>query len=126
MPTLPSTLPPTLSLEESAARPTGPLAGLLVADFSRILAGPYATMLLADLGAEVVKVESPGGDDTRSWQPPVRNGISTYYLGVNRNKRSIALDLKDPDDVAVAQKLAARADVMIENFRPGGLRRFGL
>ncbi len=74
---------------------TGPLAGLLVADFSRILAGPYATMLLADLGAEVVKVEAPGGDDTRTWQPPVRDGVSTYYLGVNRNKRSIALDLKD-------------------------------
>ena len=74
----------------------GPLAGLLVADFSRILAGPYSTMLLADLGAEVVKVEGPGGDDTRTWQPPVRDGISTYYLGVNRNKRSIALDLGAP------------------------------
>jgi crotonobetainyl-CoA:carnitine CoA-transferase CaiB-like acyl-CoA transferase len=104
----------------------GPLNGLLVADFSRILAGPYATMLLGDLGAEVIKVESPGGDDTRTWMPPVRDGQSTYYLGINRNKRSIALDLKNPDDVAVARKLAARADVMIENFRPGGLRRFGL
>ncbi|BCJ52493.1 CoA transferase [Actinoplanes sp. NBRC 14428] len=104
----------------------GALDGLLVADFSRILAGPYATMLLADLGATVVKVESPGGDDTRTWMPPVRDGISTYYLGINRNKRSIALDLKDPADVRVAQRLAHRADVMIENFRPGGLRRFGL
>jgi crotonobetainyl-CoA:carnitine CoA-transferase CaiB-like acyl-CoA transferase len=104
----------------------GPLDGLLVADFSRILAGPYATMLLADLGAEVIKVESPAGDDTRTWMPPVRDGRSTYFLGINRNKRSIALDLKDPDDVAVGRKLAARADVMIENFRPGGLRRFGL
>jgi crotonobetainyl-CoA:carnitine CoA-transferase CaiB-like acyl-CoA transferase len=104
----------------------GPLAGLLVADFSRVLAGPYATMLLADLGAEVVKVEGPGGDDTRTWQPPVRNGISTYYLGVNRNKRSIALDLKEPDDVAAARELARRADVLIENFKPGGLTRFGL
>jgi crotonobetainyl-CoA:carnitine CoA-transferase CaiB-like acyl-CoA transferase len=104
----------------------GPLAGLLVADFSRILAGPYATMLLADLGAEVVKVEAPGGDDTRSWQPPVRDGISTYYLAVNRNKRSIALDLKDPQDLAVAQELARRADVLLENFKPGGLARFGL
>ncbi|MFI6829809.1 CaiB/BaiF CoA transferase family protein [Kribbella sp. NPDC050241] len=104
----------------------GPLSGILVADFSRILAGPYATMLLADLGAEVVKVEAPGGDDTRSWQPPVRDGISTYYLAVNRNKRSIALDLKDPGDVAVAQELARRADVLIENFKPGGLARFGL
>ncbi|WP_329000427.1 CoA transferase [Kribbella sp. NBC_00709] len=105
---------------------TGPLSGLLVADFSRILAGPYATMLLADLGADVVKVEAPGGDDTRSWQPPVRAGISTYYLAVNRNKRSIALDLKDADDLAAAQELARRADVLVENFRPGGLARFGL
>ncbi len=104
----------------------GPLTGLLVADFSRILAGPYATMLLADLGAEVVKVEAPGGDDTRSWQPPVRDGISTYYLAVNRNKRSIALDLKDPKDLAAAQELARRADVLVENFKPGGLARFGL
>ena len=104
----------------------GPLAGLLVADFSRILAGPYATMLLADLGAEVVKVEAPAGDDTRSWQPPVRDGISTYYLAVNRNKRSIALDLKDPGDLATAQELARRADVLVENFKPGGLARFGL
>ena len=106
--------------------PTGPLAGLLVADFSRILAGPYASMLLADLGAEVVKVESPAGDDTRSWQPPVRDGVATYYLGVNRNKRSVALDLKDSGDVALAQELAGRADIMMENFRPGGLARFGL
>src|SRR3954462_14833543 len=105
---------------------SGPLAGLLVADFSRILAGPYATMLLADLGAEVVKGESPGGDDTRRWQPPVRNGISTYYLAVNRNKRSIALDLKDADDLSAAHELARRADVFVENFRPGGLARFGL
>ncbi len=105
---------------------TGPLAGLLVADFSRVLAGPYATMLLADLGAEVVKVEAPGGDDTRTWLPPVRDGISTYYLGVNRNKRSVALDLKDPQDLAAAQELARRADVLVENFRPGGLARFGL
>jgi crotonobetainyl-CoA:carnitine CoA-transferase CaiB-like acyl-CoA transferase len=108
------------------APPGGPLAGLLVADFSRVLAGPYATMLLADLGAEVVKVEGPAGDDTRNWQPPVRDGVSTYYLGVNRNKRSVALDLKDPDDAAAAQELARRADVVIENFKSGGLARFGL
>ncbi|GAB2593195.1 CoA transferase [Paractinoplanes abujensis] len=104
----------------------GPLAGLVVADFSRILAGPYATMLLADLGATVIKVEGPSGDDTRTWMPPVRDGISTYYLGINRNKRSIALDLKNEADLADARELAHRADVMIENFRPGGLRRFGL
>jgi crotonobetainyl-CoA:carnitine CoA-transferase CaiB-like acyl-CoA transferase len=111
---------------EVPATGRGPLAGLLVADFSRILAGPYATMLLADLGAEVVKVEGPGGDDTRTWQPPVRDGIATYYLGINRNKRSIALDLSDPDDVAAGQELARRADVFFENFKPGGLVRFGL
>ncbi|MGY3519617.1 CaiB/BaiF CoA transferase family protein [Micromonospora sp. PTRAS2] len=105
---------------------SGPLDGLLVADFSRILAGPYATMLLADLGAQVIKVEGPAGDDTRTWMPPVRDEVSTYYLGINRNKRSIALDLKDPADLDVARRLAGRADVMIENFRPGGLTRFGL
>jgi crotonobetainyl-CoA:carnitine CoA-transferase CaiB-like acyl-CoA transferase len=110
----------------TADQAEGPLAGLLVADFSRILAGPYATMLLADMGAEVVKVEGPGGDDTRTWQPPVRDGISTYYLGVNRNKRSIALDLRDAGDLAAAHELARRADVFIENFKPGGLARFGL
>ncbi len=104
----------------------GPLAGLVVADFSRILAGPYCTMLLADLGAEVIKVEGPGGDDTRTWLPPVRDGVSTYYLAINRNKRSITLDFKDPADLSLAQELAARADVLIENFKPGGLTRFGL
>ncbi len=109
-----------------ADRPTGPLSGLLVADFSRVLAGPYATMLLADLGADVVKVEAPAGDDTRAWRPPVRDGISTYYLAVNRNKRSVALDLKEDGDLELARELASRADVMIENFRPGGLERFGL
>jgi crotonobetainyl-CoA:carnitine CoA-transferase CaiB-like acyl-CoA transferase len=109
-----------------AAPRSGPLAGLLVADFSRILAGPYATMLLADLGADVVKVEGPSGDDTRTWQPPVRDGVSTYYLGVNRNKRSVALDLEDADDRAAALELARRADVLVENFRPGGLARFDL
>src|SRR5215467_706713 len=103
-----------------------PLDGVLVADFSRVLAGPYATMLLADLGADVVKVESPAGDDTRLWMPPVRDGVATYYLAINRNKRSIALDLTDPADLVVAHDLSARADVFIENFRPGGLARFGL
>jgi len=74
----------------------------------------------------VVKVEGPGGDDTRTWQPPVRDGVSTYYLGINRNKRSVALDLKDPADLAAARELARRADVLVENFKPGGLARFGL
>lgn len=105
----------------------GSLAGVLVADFSRVLAGPYATMLLADLGAEVVKVERPGaGDDTRAWGPPHADGEATYYLGVNRNKRSIALDLTDPSDVDIARDLATRADVLVENFRPGTMERMGL
>ncbi|HEX9063891.1 MAG TPA: CoA transferase [Streptosporangiaceae bacterium] len=106
---------------------SGPLAGLLVADFSRVLAGPYCTMLLADLGADVIKVESPGGDDTRRWQPPVTaDGVSTYYLSVNRNKRSVALDLGQDADLAAARELVRRADIMVENFKPGGLARFGL
>ena len=99
---------------------------MVVADFSRILAGPYCTMLLADLGATVIKVESPAGDDTRSWSPPSRGDDATYYLAINRNKSSIALDLKDAGDLAVARRIAASADVMIENFKPGGLARFGL
>nr|WP_201761501.1 CoA transferase [Nonomuraea sp. K271] len=104
------------------------MSGLLVADFSRVLAGPYATMLLADLGAEVVKVERPGtGDDTRAWGPPYApGGQATYFLGVNRNKRSIALDLGDEADLQVARALAARADVLVENFRPGTMDRLGL
>jgi crotonobetainyl-CoA:carnitine CoA-transferase CaiB-like acyl-CoA transferase len=105
---------------------TGPLDGLLVADFSRVLAGPYATMLLADMGAEVVKVEGPTGDETRSWTPPERDGISTYYLGINRGKRSVVLDLREEADLALARELARRADVLIENLRPGGMAKFGL
>jgi crotonobetainyl-CoA:carnitine CoA-transferase CaiB-like acyl-CoA transferase len=104
----------------------GPLAGLLVADFSRILAGPYCTMLLADLGADVVKVESPAGDDTRRWVPPTRDGLATYYLAINRNKRSVALDLSNGQDRAAAAELARRADIMVQNYKPGGLRKFGL
>jgi crotonobetainyl-CoA:carnitine CoA-transferase CaiB-like acyl-CoA transferase len=105
---------------------SGPLSGIVVADFSRVLAGPYCTMLLADLGADVIKVESPAGDDTRHWVPPVRDGVGTYFLAVNRNKRSIALDLADTSDAEVAHALSARADVFIHNFKPGGLARFGL
>src|SRR5215471_11793772 len=107
-------------------RRPGPLSGLLVADFSRVLAGPFCTQILGDLGAEVIKVEGPGGDDTRHWMPPVRGGVSTYYLSVNRNKRSILLNLKDPGDRSLAAELAKRADIMVENFKPGGLRQFGL
>lgn len=110
---------------ETVRRP-GPLDGLLIADYSRVLAGPYCSMLLGDLGASVIKVESPTGDDTRTWSPPVRDGVATYYLAINRNKRSVTLDFKQPDDLRLAQELAARADVLIENFKPGGLKRFGL
>lgn len=105
---------------------SGVLDGIVVADFSRVLAGPYATMMLADMGATVIKVESPGGDDTRAWQPPVRHEQSTYFLSVNRNKQAIALDLKDDDDLATAHKLLAKADVFIENFKPGGLTKFNM
>lgn len=107
--------------------PAGPLDGLLVADFSRVLAGPYAAMTLGDLGAEVIKVERPGaGDDTRAWSPPEVDGTSTYYLGLNRNKRSMTLDLTEPADQRLAVRLAERSDVLIENFRPGTLDRYGL
>ncbi|MHA7651483.1 CaiB/BaiF CoA transferase family protein [Mycobacterium sp. ML4] len=103
-----------------------PLSSVLVADFSRVLAGPFCTMTLGDLGAEIVKVERPGGDDTRAWGPPFVGGESTYYLGVNRNKRSIVLDFNDSGDLRVAQSLVERADVVVENFRPGTMARFGL
>jgi crotonobetainyl-CoA:carnitine CoA-transferase CaiB-like acyl-CoA transferase len=104
-----------------------PLDGLLVADFSRVLAGPLAAMLLGDLGADVIKVERPdGGDDTRAWGPPWREGESTYYLGLNRNKRSVALDLGDPGDRELARELARRADVLVESFRPGLMAGWGL
>lgn len=112
--------------EAVAAQSTGPLEGVVVVDLSRVLAGPYATMLLADLGATVIKVESPQGDETRTWRPPERDGESTYFQSVNRNKRSIALDLGDAADRDVVDKLLSRADVLVENFKPGGLARFGL
>jgi crotonobetainyl-CoA:carnitine CoA-transferase CaiB-like acyl-CoA transferase len=104
----------------------GALDGILVADFSRVLAGPYLTMLLGDLGATIVKVESPDGDQTRSWGPPWRDGTSTYYQSVNRNKRSVALDLTDPQDNLLARELARRADILVENLMPHRMRRFGL
>jgi crotonobetainyl-CoA:carnitine CoA-transferase CaiB-like acyl-CoA transferase len=110
----------------STASPRGPLAGLVVADLSRILAGPYCSMLLGDLGATVIKVEGPAGDDTRTWVPPEKDGVSTYYLSIGRNKRSITLDFRDPEDQQLAAELLRRADVAIENFRPGSLARFGL
>jgi crotonobetainyl-CoA:carnitine CoA-transferase CaiB-like acyl-CoA transferase len=104
-----------------------PLAGIRVADLSRVLAGPYCTMMLADLGADVVKVERPGdGDETRSWGPPYAGGEAAYFLAVNRTKRSIAVDLKRPEGRELVLELCARADVVVENFRPGIAARLGL
>jgi formyl-CoA transferase len=108
-------------------RTARPLEGVVVADFSRVLAGPLATMTLADLGATVVKVEQPGtGDDTRHWGPPWTEAGSSYFAAANRSKRSITLDLRRPDDLQVARDLVARADVLVENFRTGSLARYGL
>jgi len=106
---------------------TPPLAGVRVADLSRVLAGPYCTMVLADLGANVVKVERPqGGDETRSWGPPFAGGEAAYYLSVNRGKRSCALDLSQPEGRALALELCGGADVVIENFKVGGADRLGV
>ena len=103
-----------------------PLEGLTVLDFSRVLAGPYCTMQLGDLGARVIKIEQPGrGDDTRAWGPPFVSGESAYFLSVNRNKESLALDLKHPAGRPVLAALLARADVVVENFRPGAMERLG-
>ena len=114
-----------------SSRPAGPLAGVHVLDLARVLAGPYAAMLLSDLGAEVIKVERPGqGDDTRHWGPPfvaVGDDVeSTYFLSVNRGKRSVAIDLKDPAEGTFVEALVRWADVLIENFRPGVMDRLGL
>jgi len=119
---------------KTKSTPNGPLHGIRVLDFSRILAGPSCTQLLGDLGADIIKVERPGqGDDTRSWGPPfVRDKTgqdtneSAYYLSCNRNKRSIALDISQPKDVATAKRLLRTCDVLIENFKLGGLEKYGL
>ena len=104
-----------------------PLDGITVVDFTRVLSGPYCTMLLADMGARVIKIEQPGrGDDTRAWGPPFVNGESAYFLSINRNKESLTLDLKHPAARAVLERLLARADVLVENFRPGTMDRLGL
>jgi formyl-CoA transferase len=105
----------------------GPLDGVRVLDLTRVVAGPYCSMFLGDLGADVVKVEQPGsGDDTRGWGPPFTGGESAYYLCINRNKRSVTLDLKSPRAVELLRELAKVADVIIENFRPGTMERLGL
>ena len=106
---------------------TGALAGVRVLDLSRVLAGPYCTMLLGDYGADVIKVEEPSnGDGTRSWGPPWVGDQSAYYLAANRNKRSLTVNLKAAEGVAIVQRLAAISDVVIENFKPGTAARMGL
>ncbi|MCM2311053.1 MAG: CoA transferase, partial [Steroidobacteraceae bacterium] len=112
----------------------GPLHGIVVLDLSRILAGPWATQVLADYGAEVLKVEHPrGGDDTRQWGPPYLRDAdgketreSAYYLAANRGKRSLAIDFSQPDGQGLVRRLAAQSDVLVENFKVGGLARYGL
>jgi crotonobetainyl-CoA:carnitine CoA-transferase CaiB-like acyl-CoA transferase len=114
-------------VNRKGAKSRPPLAGVRVLDLSRALAGPFCTMMLADLGADVVKVEPPGrGDETRDWGPPFVNGESAYFMSVNRNKRSIVIDLKSKDGVAVLKRLAKRADVLVENFRPGTMEKLGV
>jgi crotonobetainyl-CoA:carnitine CoA-transferase CaiB-like acyl-CoA transferase len=119
---------PATSAWPAGPRRSGPLSGLRVLDLTRILAGPFATMHLADLGADVIKVESPErGDETRYWGPPfAADGVASYYYAVNHNKRAITLALDHPSAAAVAHRLAAAADVVVDNFLPGRMRRFGL
>ena len=106
---------------------SGPLQGFTVLDFTRVLSGPYCTMQLADMGARVIKIEQPGkGDDTRAWGPPFVHGESAYFLSINRNKESLTLDLKNPRAMRVLETLLAKADVLVENFRPGTMSRLGL
>ncbi|HEY8294441.1 MAG TPA: CaiB/BaiF CoA-transferase family protein [Micrococcaceae bacterium] len=113
--------------DEGAGEPGSALQDLLVLDLTRILSGPFATMTLADLGADVIKIEQPGqGDDTRQWGPPFQGEEAAYFLAVNRNKRSLAVDLKSPEGLAAVRRLALKADVLVENFRPGTAARLGL
>ncbi|SFB16282.1 Crotonobetainyl-CoA:carnitine CoA-transferase CaiB [Lentibacillus halodurans] len=105
----------------------GALENIKILDLSRVLAGPYCTMILGDLGAEVIKVEAPGGsDETRKWGPPFQNGVSAYYLSANRNKKSITLDLKSPEGIEAIKELARESDVVINNFKTGTMQRLGL
>src|SRR5215213_10145926 len=106
---------------------SGLLCGVEVIDLTRALAGPYCTVMLGDIGAEVIKVEQPGtGDEARGWGPPFIDGESTYFMSISRNKRSVTVDLKQEAGRAIVRKLIERADVLVENFRPGLMDRFGL
>lgn len=115
-----------MTASDTDDRAPAPLEGLVVADLSRVLAGPYCSMLLADLGATVIKVESADGDDTRTWNPPDAKGVATYYLSINRNKRSMVADFQEPADVALIHELFRRSDIVLENFKVGGLDKFDL
>src|SRR5882724_9816064 len=105
---------------------TSPLNGITILDLTRVLSGPYCTMLLGDMGARVIKIEQPrGGDDTRHWGPPFISGESAYFLSVNRNKESVTLDFKNPKGGEILERLIAASDVVVENVRPGTLARLG-
>ena len=108
------------------ARSAGALAGLKVVDLTRVLGGPYCTMILSDHGAEVIKIEPPQGDEVRDWGPPFLDGAASYFIGINRNKRSIALDIGKPDGKAVLLRLIEDADILVENFKPGSMEKWGL
>ncbi len=108
------------------AKTAGALAGIKVIDLTRVLGGPYCTMILSDHGADVIKIEPPQGDEVRDWGPPFHEGDASYFIGVNRNKRAIALDLGKPEGKAVLLRLLDGADVLIENFKPGAMEKWGL
>ncbi|MCX7370934.1 MAG: CoA transferase, partial [Alphaproteobacteria bacterium] len=105
------------------ARSAGALAGLKVIDLTRVLGGPYCTMILSDHGAEVIKLEPPQGDEVRDWGPPFHEGDASYYIGVNRNKKSVGLDLAKPEGRQVLLRLLEEADVLVENFKPGSMEK---
>ena len=125
-------LPPNAPAGQGLARSPGALAGLKVVDLTRVLGGPYATMILADHGAEVIKIEPPQGDEVREWGPPFQpapdggRGDASYFIGVNRNKQSLALDLGQPAGREVLLRLLEDADVLIENYKPGAMEKWGL
>jgi len=113
-------------VQDEAGPGGGALAGLVVVDLTRVLGGPYCTQVLADHGAEVMKIEPPQGDEVRDWGPPFQDGDASYFIGVNRNKRSLGLDLSRPEGRQVLLRLLEQADVLIENFKPGTLEKWGL
>src|SRR5438128_12256086 len=118
--------PDNSKLKTQNSKLNTPLEGIRVLDLSRVLAGPYCTMMLGDLGADVIKVESPAGDDTRRWGPPYQGSESAYYLCCNRNKRSLVLDLSSSEGQEIARRLARESQVLVENFRLGKMESWGL